>query len=130
METNSKLKIAVVDDDTSIADLYCQIIEKLGYAKPAVFHNGTSLVKAMALDRLSFDVIIMDYRMPEMNGIEAAKIIQRYKKDTKIVIATAYDLVKEKASAAGLPLLLKPFSTEQLSECLSDLEKNPVSPVV
>jgi CheY-like chemotaxis protein len=47
-------------------------------------------------DHESFEVILMDYGMPEMNGIEAAKLIKRYRKDTQIVIVTGYDFVKEK----------------------------------
>jgi CheY-like chemotaxis protein len=61
----------------------------------------------------------MDYRIPEMNGIEAAKIIQRYKKDTKIILATAFASVKQEAEASGLPFLLKPFSAKQLQDGLS-----------
>ncbi len=57
--------------------------------------------------------------MPEMNGIEAAKIIKRYRGKTKIVMMTGYDFVKQKAADIGVPVLQKPFSLEQLAKCLN-----------
>jgi CheY-like chemotaxis protein len=123
-EGNSNLKIAVVDDDKDLSDVYSRLIEGLGYPTPSVFNDGTSIVKALTEDHESFDVIIMDSRIPEMNGFEAAKIIQRYRKDTKIILATAFASVEHEAIAAGLPLLLKPFSAKQLAECLEGRRSN------
>ena len=60
--------------------------------------------------------------MPEMNGIEAAKLIKRYRKDTQVVIMTGYDFVKKEAEHIGVPFLQKPFSVEQLGKCLSNLK--------
>ena len=126
MEANNNLKVAVVDDDVNLTDLYSKVIQKLGYPPPSIFKDGTSIVKAMAKDCQSFDVIIMDYLMPEMNGIEAAKIIQRYRNETRIIIATGYDFVKQKATEAGLSYLLKPFSSAQLAESLSEAKAQEV----
>ncbi len=83
METSNNLKITIVEDQKGLAVAYSKAIEKLGYPSPSVFNDGTSIVKALTKDRQSFNVIIMDYQMPEMNGIEAAKIIQRYNRDTR-----------------------------------------------
>ncbi len=126
MEENKNLKIAVVDDDVNLTDLYSRVIQKLGYSPPSIFKDGTSIVRAMAKDRQSFDIIIMDYRMPEMNGIEAARIIQRYRNKTKIIIATGYDFVRQKAIEAGLPYILKPFSSEQLAESLANVKTDQI----
>lgn len=125
MNNNSKiadLRIAVVDDEPDLPALYSQVIEKLGYPSPSLFNDGTSIVKALTKDRQSFDIIIMDYRMPEMNGIEAANIIVRYKKNTKIILVSAYDFVKQKAAEAGFPFLMKPFSIQQLGECIESMK--------
>jgi CheY-like chemotaxis protein len=115
---NHNLRIAIVDDEKELTDVYSMVIRKLGYPSPSVFVDGTSIVKALAKGHLFFDVIIMDYRMPEMNGIEAAKIIQRHRKQTKIVLASGLDSVKQEALAAGLTFLGKPFSKEQLARYL------------
>jgi CheY-like chemotaxis protein len=119
------LRVAIVEDSPDLAFTLSKVLSKFGYPSPAVFHDGTSIVRALTRDRESFDVILMDYRMPEMNGIEAAKIIQRYRKDTKIILASAYAFVKDKASEAGLPFLQKPFSSAQLVDCLDSLAGHP-----
>ena len=114
------LKIAIVDDEKELTTLYSKVIKKMGYPVPSIFYDGSSIVYALAKDRQSFDVIIMDYRMPEMNGLEAAKIIKRYRKDTKIILTTAYTHLEKEALSAGLSFLAKPFSIAQLAECLQD----------
>jgi response regulator RpfG family c-di-GMP phosphodiesterase len=69
----SNLKIAIVDDEMELTELYSKIFRALGYSSLSVFHDGASIVKFLATDHQFFDIIVMDYRMPEMNGIEAAK---------------------------------------------------------
>jgi DNA-binding NtrC family response regulator len=112
------MKIAIVEDDPDIRSLLSiMITNRLGYPAPMVFNDGTSLVRSLTDDHLNFDVIIMDYRMPEMNGIEAAKIVKRYRSGTRIILTTGYD-VKDEASKAGLRYLQKPFSIDALATIL------------
>jgi len=118
VEANRDLKIAIVDDQEDLSEVYSSSIEKLGYPPPSIFYDGTSMIKALTRDRQYFDVIIMNYQIPEMSGIEAAKIIQRYRSETKIIIATANDFVRHEAVKAEFSFLLKPFSVEKLADCL------------
>ncbi len=112
------MKIAVVEDDPDIRSLLSMMLtQKLRHPEPSLFSDGSSLVRALTEDHNSFDVIIMDYRMPEMNGIEAAKIIRRHRNGTKIILTTGYD-VKEEAQGAGLLYLQKPFSIDALAKIL------------
>jgi DNA-binding NtrC family response regulator len=130
-ESPKTLKIAVVDDEPDLTRAYSRVIRELGYQEPSIFHDGTSLVRALMTNRESFDVILLDYRMPEMNGLEAAKIIKRYRKDTQVVIMTGYDFVRQRAAEMKLPFLQKPFSMEQLGQCLNSLQgATPVSPEI
>jgi DNA-binding NtrC family response regulator len=125
-ETTKTLRIAVVDDEPDLTSTYSRVIRALGYGEPSIFHDGTSLIRALMAHRDQFDVILMDYRMPEMNVIEAAKIIMRYRKGLKIVITSGYGFVIEKARDMGLPFLQKPFSMEQLEECLDSIKGEEV----
>ncbi len=121
-EEKSGLKIAIVDDQPELLTTFSRALQALGYPEPSIFPNGTSIVRALMTNQEHFDVILMDYRMPEMNGIEAAKLIKRYRKDAKIVIMTGYDFVKEKAAEIGVPFLQKPFKLEQLVQCLDTIK--------
>jgi len=112
------MKIAIVEDDPDIRSLLSMMLtQKLGHPSPSLFGDGSSLVKALTEDQQFFDVIIMDYRMPEMNGIEAAKIILRHRAGTKVILMTGYD-VKDEARDAGLLYLQKPFSIDALASIL------------
>lgn len=122
VEPNRNLKIAVVDDQNELSELYSKGIENLGYPTPSFFYDGTSIINALSRYHESYDVIIIDYQIPEMSGIEAAEIILRFKSDTRIIIATGNDLVKLEATGTGLSFLPKPFSMDQLTECLESSE--------
>jgi DNA-binding NtrC family response regulator len=115
---NFDKKIAIVDDEPEICLAFAKMVSYLGYPEPAIFKDGTSLVTALTKDRESFDLVLMDYRMPEMNGLEAAKVIQRYRPNTKIILVTGIDTVKEEALSDGLTFLQKPVSMEVLAESL------------
>jgi CheY-like chemotaxis protein len=115
--SGSRPKIAIVDDDPEIRNIFSRVISHLGYSS-FVFESGTSLVRALAKDKLSLDLVLMDYEMPEMNGIEASRIIQRYRTNIKIVLITAYDFVEKEALANGLLYVRKPLSMEALSKIL------------
>ena len=79
-----------------------------------VAHDGDEVVKAVSEGRIHPEVILMDYRMPRMNGIQAAEKVLRVAPETQIILATADDLVRGDATSAGLLFLLKPFSTVAL----------------
>jgi len=113
--SDPKSKIAIVDDDPGIRESFSAMISNLGYASYA-FESGTSFIRALSRDKLSFDLVLMDYRMPEINGIEASRIIHRYRPDLKIVLISAYDFVEKGALADGLLYMKKPFPMEAFSK--------------
>ena len=117
-DSERQTKIAIVDDDPNLRDVLSRAVAWLGYQNVSIFENGASFVGAFMQDKSSFDIVLMDYRMPEMDGMDAAKVIKRYAKDTRIVMMTGYDFVKERASSEGFDYLQKPFSTSVLAEKL------------
>jgi CheY-like chemotaxis protein len=112
------MKVAVVEDDPEIRSLLSTILsQRLSLPRPTLFNDGASLARALTEDGLSFDLIIMDYRMPEMNGLDTAKLVRNHLKGAKIILTTGYDL-KEEARSEGLLYLQKPFSTEELARII------------
>lgn len=83
-------------------------------------HNG---VEAVELSRLhNPSIILMDIKMPEMDGLEATKIIREYNTDVPIIALTAFafDADKQKALQAGCnDFLSKPISVSLLKELLA-----------
>lgn len=80
-------KILVVDDEKSIRLLYEQELLDEGY-QVSVAENGKECLDI--LEQEDFDVVIMDIKMPQMDGIEAlGKIVSKYR-DLPVVLNTAY----------------------------------------
>ncbi len=111
-----------MDDEKELLNVFTKVLEMLGYPTPDVFNDGTSFIRSLERNLQIYDVVLMDYRMPEMNGIEAAKIVIKLRPQTKIIMITGIDHVKEKAAEIGVLYLQKPFTAKQLAECLNKLK--------
>ena len=115
------LKIAVIDDEEGILLSMSLFLEMEGH-QPYVF---SSPIKALdTLSEEEVDVIILDIRMPEMNGEELAL---RFKanaqtKDTPLILFSAHDTLPEIALKVGAQgILEKPFHFEKLIHLLNNL---------
>ncbi|WP_028552839.1 ANTAR domain-containing response regulator [Paenibacillus sp. UNC451MF] len=109
-----KNSIVVVDDDPIIRMDIREMLEEEGYTVAGEAKNGEEAVALVA--RLKPDLVIMDVKMPVMNGIKATQIIRRMQ-DTSVLLLTAYsqkELVKDARSAGVAAYLVKPVSEEDL----------------
>lgn len=112
------LRILVAEDEALTRTILRARLEKLGHQVVAEAENGVQAVEAARTHKP--DAIIMDIRMPEMDGIEAARQIVG-EKPTAILFLTAFseDTLVEQASDAGaLAYLMKPFRKEDLAPAL------------
>jgi len=100
------------------------MLRNLGY-KADIVANGIEALQA--LERQHYDVVLMDVRMPEMDGLEATRIIrQRWPDDPKIIAITAYALEgdREKCLKAGMnDYIAKPVQKEDLARALKDISR-------
>jgi CheY-like chemotaxis protein len=109
--------ILCIDDEDTIIDLTGRLLRAAGYT-----FTGTSRpLEALALVRAEpekFAVIITDFSMPEMSGIELAEEVRRIRPDFPIILASGYLRAgdAEAAQAAGIrEILQKPQSLEVLA---------------
>jgi CheY-like chemotaxis protein len=122
----SSKTMAIVDDDEELCSLFSMLVKRLGYHVACVAHDGDEIVQAVLEDSTHLDLILMDYRMPTMNGMQAAEKILRVRPEIKIIIATADESVIERdpgeqdVISAGLFFLQKPFSTSALAKTIED----------
>ena len=94
---------------------------------------GTATDGQIAIDKFKSllekpDVILMDYRMPIKNGIEAAVEIRKLGYQSKIIFATADISIKEQAVKVGAySVVNKPFNFGELMKTINEvLEKNTI----
>lgn len=110
------LKILIVEDDVTSEQMLEIMIED--YCKsPLIAFNGLEAVQ-LCKDNPDIDFVLMDIKMPELNGYEATKKIREFNKHIIIFAQTAYALPgdREKAIAAGCnDYISKPYSQRELT---------------
>jgi len=108
-------KILIVDDEPFNLDLLEQELADLGYSSERAGDGKQALEK---IDKLNPDLVLLDYRMPEMNGIDVLREIRQRKKDLPVIMITAYgtiDVAVEAVKAGADDFVTKPFDSEHLA---------------
>ena len=106
------------------------MLKRLGYSADAVA-NGLEALQA--LGRQHYDIVLMDVRMPDMDGLEATRIIRKrwQKNGPKVIAITAYALEgdREKCLDAGMDdYISKPVKLEELAGMLSRFGNHKTAP--
>jgi DNA-binding NtrC family response regulator len=113
-------KILLIDDDEGLIHFLSRFFQRKGYEVTSCL-NGKSAIEAIS--ERKFDLILLDYKMPELNGIETLKRIKTSQIKTPIIIMTAYgntDLTIEAMKFGAYDYLVKPFEREELSRIVLD----------
>lgn len=108
-------KIFIIEDDPEIRGLYQIIFNGLGFNIVGMAEDGQKAVDMFKTMLEKPDLIIMDYRMPRKNGIEASIEILQIDREAKILFATADNEVCKQAKTIGVAgFIRKPFRLEEL----------------
>ena len=108
-------KVAIVEDERDLLDLYSAYFWEVGYGSVFAAETGEELIRAVTEGRVSPEVIVMDYRLPGLDGIETAKRLRKIIPGLKVIVTTADDTVERLAEAEGYGFLRKPFSLSALA---------------
>ena len=111
------LSILLVDDSIINLKVASLMLKKLGHHAD-IAANGIEAIRA--LEHQSYDIVLMDIQMPEMDGLNATRIIrQRWSIYPKIIIITSLIDYREICLAAGADdFLTKPIRIEELRETI------------
>ncbi|MGN0494136.1 MAG: response regulator [Acutalibacteraceae bacterium] len=117
------LKALVVDDDFNTCDSVTKMLVQVGMRSEWTLSGKEAVLRARQALELgdSFHAYIIDWRLPDMNGIEVTRQIRSLGDDTPIIILTAYDWsdIEEEARAAGVTAFCsKPMFMSDLRESL------------
>jgi DNA-binding NtrC family response regulator len=108
------LKLLIVDDNEEFCRNMADIMELKGY-QAAMAHNGPQAIEMVQKD--GFDVILMDIKMPAMNGVDAFKQIKGIAPDIPVIMITAFaveDLIREALREGAFGALHKPLDFDSL----------------
>ncbi len=111
-------RILIAEDNDLVALTLEEQLKGLGYDVIGVARTGTEAVDLVG--RLNPDVIIMDIRMPEMEGTEAAMRINQ-QRPTPILMLTAYtdtETIRRAEAAGALGYLVKPVNEAELTPAI------------
>ena len=116
------IRVMVVDDTEHVREMLATMLELDGFDVVAKLDGGQAAIDAVA--SASPNVIVMDYKMPGMDGITATQRIREIVRDVPVILYTAYldDDLEERARAAGAALCLgKVEGLEQLERRISEM---------
>ena len=129
------LKALVVDDDFNTCDSVTKMLVKVGMRAEWTLSGKEAVLRARQSIEMSdvYHAYIIDWRLPDMNGIEVTRQIRSLHDDTPIIILTAYDWsdIEVEAKAAGVTdFCSKPMFMSDLRETLmSALGQKPADAV-
>ena len=118
---DDKVSILIVDDDAGMCETLFDIMEDKGYRTVIALDGYEAIQKVKEMD---FDVILMDIKMPGMDGVETFKEIKKIHPETAVVMMTAYaveDLIKEALHEGAYDVLYKPLDIERMIGLIEDV---------
>ncbi len=112
-------RILFVDDEPAVMEMGTSILKRLGYKVT----SQTDSVKALEVFRSSpdeFDLVITDYTMPKLTGLDFAREVLRIRPDIPLLLCTGFSekLTPDSLKAPGMGLLMKPYNMRQISEAV------------
>ncbi len=118
----SKMRVVIVDDQKLFVSSLSTVLRGTGKGKIEIVGVAYDGMEALALvERTRPDVVLMDVRMPVMDGVKATKLIRERFPDTKIVILTTFDdddYVFQALQNGAVGYILKNIESEELITAL------------
>jgi two-component system, NtrC family, response regulator AtoC len=113
-------KIVVIDDDEGLLHFLSRFFIRKGHAVTSCVNAGTALA---ALSKENFDLVMLDYKMPDINGLDALLEIKKIDNKTPVILMTAYgtmDLAIEAMKRGAYDYLVKPFDQNDLTRVVGE----------
>jgi CheY-like chemotaxis protein len=118
--TGGAERVMLVDDEEPIRKVISQLLTNFGY-RVRVFSAGQEALAAMRRDPAAYDVIITDYSMPHMTGLELARQMKTIRTDIPIILCSGFlsETKTELSLQAGIcEVLKKPVISHELARVI------------
>ncbi|MCA1055085.1 response regulator [Rossellomorea aquimaris] len=111
-------KILIVDDQFGIRILLNEVLQKEGYQ---TFQAANGVQALEIADQHSPDLVLLDMKIPGMDGIEILKRMKEKNRDIRVIIMTAYgelDMIQEAKDLGALTHFAKPFDIDDIRKAV------------
>ena len=115
--------IFYLDDDEALVELVTRLLERSGYRVSSYINQREALAELRA-DPASFDLVVTDYNMPGMSGLDVAREVKAIRADLPVVVASGFidEALQSQAAAAGVQeVIFKATAVEELSIVIARL---------
>ncbi len=122
----AKASILVVDDERNMRDTLAEILEADGYQVETA-DSGEAAVERC--DQRTFDVVLMDVRMPGINGVEAFRRIRSHNPSARVILMSAYtidDLRRVALEEGAAALLPKPLDLDTVTRLIDRVQDTSI----
>lgn len=109
-----KNKVLIVDDQNGIRVLLLEVFSSEGYT---TFQASNGKLALEIVRKESPDLVLLDMKIPGMDGLEILKHIKSMNKEIKVIMMTAYgelDMIKESTELGALMHFTKPFDIDEM----------------
>lgn len=117
-----KTRVLIVDDEKNMRITLADILEEEGY-EVSTADNGNAAVEKCKSS--TYDVILMDVRMPGLDGVEAFRQIRRHQEGVRVIMMSAYSLDELKQAAleeGAIAFLSKPLNIEKVLKLIEEVK--------
>lgn len=119
------MRILVVDDNLEILEMLVMFFKSLGYETETATTAAEGIKQAVVFDP---DVVFLDIRLPDKDGLEALKEVKALNRNLPVVMITGYkeaEKVIEAFRYGALDCLLKPFNFDYIKNLLLQVRVKP-----
>jgi len=117
-------RILVVDDNKDFADVFCDILRSNNYKVESCYGGAQAIAE---VENNVFDILFLDIRMPDMDGVETLKKIKKIRPETSVIMMTGYsvdEMVHKALEEKASDIIYKPF---EIDKVLSLIKSIPVT---
>jgi two-component system OmpR family response regulator len=119
-------KVLIVDDEPEYLEVMAERLAGRGFVVDQAQNGNQALEK---IDEAKYDVIVLDFMMPGMDGLETLKRIRAQKPDLQVILLTGHATVKSGVEAiklGALDFLEKPAEIEKLTQMIKSAKAKRV----
>jgi PAS domain S-box-containing protein len=113
-------RLLYIDDEESLVKLTERLLTRLGYRIDG-FTRADEALEALRRDPAAFDVVLTDYNMPGLTGLQVARLVASIRADLPVILTSGYisDELREGAAQAGVKhVIYKPNTIEEMCEAI------------